>query len=69
MQRDQIINEQFIESGVNLSKEQDTIQKNNHPSCVASKAQRGEVSSPTNLKIGYLVFIKDERSKNKARDC
>ena len=42
--------------------------KEKPPISAASKAPRGKVASLTNLKIGDLVFIKDKRSKNNARD-
>ena len=68
LQRDQITNKQLSVSDVNLSGKQDTTRKKNHLISAASKTPRGKVAFPTNLKMGDLVFIKDERSKYKARD-
>ena len=68
LQRDQITNKQLSVSDVNLSEKQDTTRKKNHLPSAASKTPRDKVAFPTNLKMGDLVFIKDERSKYKARD-
>lgn len=67
LQCDQITNEQVSINNANLSEEQDNTRIKNYIPKAASKAPRGKVASPTNLKIGDLAFIKDERSKNKAR--
>ena len=52
----QITNEQVSINNENLSEEQDNTRKKNYLPSAASKAPRGKIASPTNLKIGDLVF-------------
>ena len=67
-QRDQNTNEQLELNDVRLSHEQDNLRIQNHPSSAISKAPKGSMVTSSNLETGDLVFIKDERNKNKARD-
>ncbi len=67
-QRDQITNDQLQLNDAKLSAQQDSIRVQNHLPSATSKAPKGNTATSTNLTTGDLVFIKDERNKNKARN-
>ena len=67
-QRDQVTNEQLRLNDAKLSAQQDSIRVKNHLPSATSKAPKGNTATSTNLTTGDLVFIKDERNKNKARN-
>ena len=67
-QRDQHSLEQLGFNDKDLAEQQNNIRLQNHPSSAQSKAPGKGKASVTNSAVGSLVFIKDERDKNKVRD-
>ena len=67
-QRDQQTSEQIHFNDLELADKQQNIRIRNHDSSARSKAPGKRVAETHNIQVGDLVFIKDERDKNKARD-
>ena len=67
-QRDQHSLEQLGFDDKDLAKQQNDIRLQNHQASAKSKAPGRKKASMSNSDVGSLVFIKDERDKNKARD-
>ena len=67
-QRDQHSLEQLGFNDKDLANQQSNIRLQNHSSSARSKAPGKGVASTTAYEVGSLVFIKNERDKNKARD-
>ena len=67
-QRDQHTNNQLSIDDCTLAEKQLQLRKHNHPHSAKSKSH-GKPQAPLhNHQVGNLVYIKDEGSKNKARD-
>ena len=67
-QRDQHTNDQLNINDLTLAQQQNDIREQNHLSSATSKARGNPPPRQLNLKVGELVFIKDEGSKHHARD-
>ena len=65
--RDQVTGDQLSLNDHSLSLSQQAIREQNHPHSSKSKASGASKGTFTNLKIGDLVYIKSEGSKNKPR--
>ena len=67
-QRDQHTNNQLFLDDDTLAKQQSAIREKNHHSSALSKAQGNPPAKLQNFEVGCLVFVKNEGSKNQARD-
>ena len=67
-QRDQLASEQLHFDDSALSNEQKDQRVCNHSSSPQSKTPEKSVANSSNISVGDLVFLKDERNKNKLRD-
>ena len=67
-QRDQITNDALDIDDTSLAHQQASTRLQNHHSGAKSKAKGGPPVKVANFKVGDLVFIKDEGTKNKVRD-
>ena len=67
-QRDQHTNSQLSLDDLALARDQTTIRENNHAASALSKSRGSPPSPHIDLKVGNMVFIKNEGSKIKARD-
>ena len=67
-QRDQVTNEQININDQDLAASQVTKRTRNHLPSAKSKAPGRNFASSMDCRVGDLVFLKDERNKNKARD-
>ena len=68
LQRDQQTKERIDISDPLLSQQQVEYRSQNHQCSDKSKAPGGKPAPEAKVKIGDLVFIKDERNKHQARD-
>ena len=66
--RDQNTGEQLNVRDADLSTEQESIRKENHPHSSRSKAHGAASACDADVTRGDLVFIKSEGDKNKSRD-
>ena len=67
-QRDQVTCEQLQIDDAGLAVSQSKIRESNHQSSARCKAPGGKFASPSASVVGDLVYLKDERDKNKRRD-
>ena len=68
LHRDQLTKECIDISAPLLSQQQVEYRSKNHQCSAKSKAPGGKPAPEAKVKIGDLVFIKDERNKHQARD-
>ena len=68
LQRDQYTNNEFPIDDVVLSEKQTDIHNRNHDASSRSKAHGEKFANSANVKVGDLVYIKNEKQKNRLCD-
>ena len=67
-QRDHETGAQLRFTDAALAEKQHDIRIKNHPHSAQAKAPKGSIATPLDVKIGDLVFLKDDGTKHVARD-
>ena len=67
-QRDQLTSNQLSINDAQLAHQQASLREHNHKPSAVSKSRGKPPAAQLELKVGNLVFIKDEGSKHKARE-